>query len=105
MDIGTVFKTPADNGSVASLMKVLKSYLAYDDTEPVPLCIFGEKESVERMVRAKDAMSCFSEKLDRFDGLEPCIADHGRQALLAKVGESGGCLMILLPLIMMIIVI
>ncbi|XP_050692604.1 uncharacterized protein LOC126983673 [Eriocheir sinensis] len=84
VDIGTVFKTPADNGSVASLMKVLKSYLAYDDNEPLPLCIFGEKESVERMVRAKDAMSCFSEKLDRFDGLEPCIADHGRQTLLAK---------------------
>lgn len=80
-----MFRSPADNGSVASLMKDMKGYMAYDEGEPIPLCIFGGQESVERMVCAKDVMSCFSEKLDRLDGLEPAITDFGRQILLAKV--------------------
>ncbi|KAK8732114.1 hypothetical protein OTU49_007186 [Cherax quadricarinatus] len=84
VDLGAVFRSPADNGSVASLMKDMKGYMAYDEGEPIPLCIFGGQESVERMVCAKDVMSCFSEKLDRLDGLEPAITDFGRQILLAK---------------------
>ncbi|XP_063850688.1 uncharacterized protein LOC135094491 [Scylla paramamosain] len=84
LDLGTVFKSPTDSGSVASLMKNLKKYMVHDEGEPLSLCLFGERDSVERMVKAKDVMSCFSDKLDRLDGMEPCIADHGRQALLAK---------------------
>ncbi|XP_071535869.1 uncharacterized protein [Panulirus ornatus] len=84
VDVGAVFRSPADNGSVASLMKDLKGYMACDEGEPVPLCIFGGHQSVERMVCAKDVMSCFSEKLDRLDGLEPAITDFGRQILIAK---------------------
>lgn len=85
MDCGAVFRSPADNGSVATLMKDLKRYMAYDEGEPIPLCIFGGQDAVEKMVSAKDVMSCFSEKLDRLDGLEPAITDFGRQILLAKV--------------------
>ncbi|XP_045620415.1 LOW QUALITY PROTEIN: uncharacterized protein [Procambarus clarkii] len=84
VDCGAVFRSPADNGSVATLMKDLKRYMAYDEGEPIPLCIFGGQDAVEKMVSAKDVMSCFSEKLDRLDGLEPAITDFGRQILLAK---------------------
>ncbi|XP_042232496.1 uncharacterized protein LOC121873209 [Homarus americanus] len=84
VDLGSVFRSPSDNGSVASLMKDLKGYMACDEGEPVPMCIFGGQQSVEKMVCAKDVMSCFSEKLDRLDGLEPSITDFGRQILLTK---------------------
>ncbi|MPC22408.1 hypothetical protein E2C01_015423 [Portunus trituberculatus] len=84
VDLGTVFKSPGDSGSVATLMKNLKKYMVHDEGEPLSLCLFGEREGVELMVKAKDIMSCFSDKLDRLDGMEPCVADHGRQALLAK---------------------
>ncbi|XP_042889420.1 uncharacterized protein LOC122264540 isoform X2 [Penaeus japonicus] len=84
VDLGSVFKSPTDNGNVALILKDLKAYMPCDEGEATPLCVFGNKRSVERMVCAKDVMSCFSEKEDRLDGLEPCVTDYGRQILLAQ---------------------
>ncbi|XP_066953009.1 uncharacterized protein [Macrobrachium rosenbergii] len=83
VDLGSNFKCPTDNGTVATVLKNLKQYMVFDG-EPVPLCVFGTPASVERMVGAKDVMSCFSEKVDRLDGLEPCVTDFGRQILIAQ---------------------
>lgn len=83
-----MFRSPADSGSVANLMKDLKAYMACEKGDPVPICIFGGRQNVEKMICAKDVMSCFSEKLDRLDGLEPAVADFGRQILLTQVMYS-----------------
>lgn len=72
---------------MALILKDLKMYMPCDEGEATPLCVFGNKRSVERMVCAKDVMSCFSEKEDRLDGLEPCVTDYGRQILLAQVWD------------------
>lgn len=53
--------------------------------ELIPLVVFGGQEVMELAVGAKDVMSCFSDKADRLDGLEPGITDYGRDTLLAKV--------------------
>lgn len=73
---------------MALILKDLKMYMPSDEGEATPLCVFGNKRSVERMVCAKDVMSCFSEKEDRLDGLEPCVTDYGRQILLAQVWDG-----------------
>lgn len=95
VDLGSVFKSPTDNGNVALILKDLKAYMPCDEGEATPLCVFGNKRSVERMVCAKDVMSCFSEKEDRLDGLEPCVTDYGRQILLAQVWDGFAILLTL----------
>ncbi|KAK7079439.1 hypothetical protein SK128_017979, partial [Halocaridina rubra] len=84
VDLGSSFKFPSDSGGVAAVLKNLKQYMATDDGESVPVCVFGSASAVEKMTGAKDVMSCFSEKVDRLDGLEPVITDFGRQILIAQ---------------------
>ncbi|KAK3853608.1 hypothetical protein Pcinc_039861 [Petrolisthes cinctipes] len=84
VEAGRPFHHPTDNGSAASALKRLAGFRGQVKGELIPLVVYGGQEAVELAVGAKDVMSCFSDKADRLDGLEPAITDYGRDALLAR---------------------
>lgn len=85
VEVGRPFHYPTDNGSAASALKRLAGFRGQVKGELIPLVVFGGQEVVDLAVGAKDVMSCFSDKADRLDGLEPSITDYGRDTLLARV--------------------